>query len=233
MHASEIPAAVLERANATRGAAQPIEVIPAKTAHVVIDLQVGFMAPKALVEVPVARAIVPQVNRIAAAVRAVGALNVFVRFTADPTEPQYWGSMYDRMSAYMRETFIAAFKAGGEQHALWPGLDVRAEDRIVDKTRYSAFIPGTCNLHELLQSRGVDTLIVTGTVTNCCCESTVRDAMQMGYKVLFVQDGNATFDDATHNATLANMVGLFFADVCTADEAITRLTQRTVDRSAT
>jgi ureidoacrylate peracid hydrolase len=116
-------------------------------------------------------------------VRAAGALNVFVRFTADPTEPQYWGSMYDRMSAHMRETFIAAFKAGSEQHALWPRLDVRAEDRIVDKTRYSAFIPGTCDLHELLQARGLDTLIVTGTVTNCCCESTARDAMQMGYKV--------------------------------------------------
>jgi ureidoacrylate peracid hydrolase len=60
MHASEIPAAVLERANATRGDTKSIEIIPAKTAHVVIDLQVGFMAPTALVEVPAARAIVPR-----------------------------------------------------------------------------------------------------------------------------------------------------------------------------
>jgi ureidoacrylate peracid hydrolase len=47
--------------------------------------------------------------------------------------------------------------------------------------------------------------------------------MQMGYKVLFVQDGNAAFDDATHNATLANLAGLFFAEVVTAETVIARL----------
>jgi ureidoacrylate peracid hydrolase len=99
---------------------------------------------------------------------------------------------------------------------------VQAEDWIVDKTRLSAFIPGTCDLHAMLQAKGIDTLIVTGTLTNACCESTVRDAMQMGYKVLFVQDGNATWDDETHNATLGNMA-MIFAEVVTADHAIARL----------
>jgi ureidoacrylate peracid hydrolase len=102
-------------------------------------------------------------------------------------------------------------------------LDVRSDDWVIDKTRFSAFVQSTCKLHERLQARGIDTLIVTGTVTNCCCESTVRDAMQLGYKVLFIQDANAAHDDASHNATLANMVGLFFAEVCTADSAIARL----------
>jgi nicotinamidase-related amidase len=47
----------------------------------------------------------------------------------------------------------------------------------------------------------------------------MRDAMQMGYRVLFVQDGNTTQGDAVHNASLANMV--LFGNVVTADEAIT------------
>lgn len=224
MHISEIPAGILERAVATRGGDDtPILADPARTAHLVIDLQVGFMAPGAIVEVPVAREIVPQVNRLAAAVRSAGALNVFVRFTFEPTEPLYWGSLYERMTPEARAALTSAFTAGAEQHALWPELEVQPQDWTVNKTRFSAFIPGTCTLHDSLKARGIDTLIVTGTVTNCCCESTVRDAMQLGYKVLFVQDGNATFDDAAHNATLANMVGLFFADVVSTDEAIARL----------
>jgi ureidoacrylate peracid hydrolase len=131
--------------------------------------------------------------------------------------------MYDPMTDEARATFAREFGAGGHAHALWPTLDIAPSDLIVDKTRFSAFIPGTSALDALLRARGVDTLIVTGTVTNCCCESTVRDAMQMGYKVLFVQDGNATFDDVTHNATLANLAGLFFAEVVTAETVIARL----------
>jgi nicotinamidase-related amidase len=103
----------------------------------------------------------------------------------------------------------------------WPGLDIQPEDWIVPKTRWSAFIPDTCDLDSLLRKKGIKTLIVTGTTTNICCESTMRDAMQMGYNVLFVQDGNATRGDTVHNASLANM--LLFGDVVTADEAIARI----------
>jgi ureidoacrylate peracid hydrolase len=80
-------------------------------------------------------------------------------------------------------------------------------------------VPGTCKLHELLQARGIDTLIVTGTLTNCCSESTARDAMQQNYKIIFIADGNAALSDAEHNATLCNMVALF-ADVMTTEEVV-------------
>lgn len=83
-------------------------------------------------------------------------------------------------------------------------------------------IPGTCDLHQVLQDRQIDTLIVTGTLTNCCCESTARDAMQLNYKVVFVSDANAALSDAEHNATLNNMCALF-ADVMSTAELITAL----------
>jgi nicotinamidase-related amidase len=70
-------------------------------------------------------------------------------------------------------------------------------------------MPGSSDLDDILQMCGIDTLIITGTATNVCCESTARDAMQMNYKVIFVADGNATNTDAEHNATLNNMVRLF------------------------
>src|ERR1700722_19722789 len=61
LHTSEIPTATLERMNARRGGPKPTIADPAKTAHIVIDLQVGFLAAGAISEVPVAREIVPNV----------------------------------------------------------------------------------------------------------------------------------------------------------------------------
>ncbi len=232
MHASEIPPHVRARVAAMLGDRPPAAIDPRRTAHVVVDLQVGFMEPGGLVEVPVAREIVPQVNAISRALRAAGGVNAFIRFTVDLDEPQYWAPMYDPMPDDYRATFAREFGAGGHAHALWPELDIAPSDLIVDKTRFSAFIPGTCDLDAMLKARGIDTLIVTGTVTNCCCESTVRDAMQMGYRVLFVQDGNAAFDDASHNATLASLAGLMFAEVVTAEAAIARLGAAPAERAA-
>lgn len=221
MHHSFIPAEAIDRVAWMRGGHHKIKIDPARTAHVVIDLQVGFMGEGSLLEVPTARDVVHNVNRVSQALRSAGGAVTYVQFKFDPDEPHRWGSHYDRMTSDAVERMQAAFSVGAEQHALWPGLDVQPEDLVVPKTRWSAFIPGTCDLDSLLRARGIDTLIVTGTTTNICCESTMRDAMQMGYNVLFVQDGNATRGDEVHNASLANM--LFFGDVVTADEAIARI----------
>jgi ureidoacrylate peracid hydrolase len=223
MHNSYIAPEVMERVVTFRGLGNDIVVDPAKTAHVIVDLQVGFMNEGALVEVPAARSIVDNVNGISQALRAAGGTVIYIQFKFDADEPHYWNSLYGRMTPEAVNQMKAAFSFGAEQYALYPSLDVQPEDLIVPKTRFSAFIPGTCELDSILKARGIDTLIVTGTLTNCCCESTVRDAMQMGYKILFVQDGNASQSDEEHNATLANMAGLFFADVVTADDAIARI----------
>lgn len=221
MHQSYISAEALRRVTWMRGGHQKIKIDPAKTAHVVIDLQAGFMGEGALLEVPIARGIVENVNRLSRTLRSAKGTITYLQYTFDADEPHYWGSHYDRMTPDALERMRAAFTAGAKQHALWSDLDVQPEDLVVPKTRWSAFIPGTCDLDSLLKARGIDTLIVTGTTTNCCCESTMRDAMQMGYRVLFVQDGNATRGDAVHNASLENM--LLFGDVVTTNEAIARI----------
>jgi ureidoacrylate peracid hydrolase len=117
---------------------------------------------------------------------------------------------------------FAAFAEGSYGHALWSDLEVLPADVPVNKRRFSAFVPGSSNLHELLQARNIDTLIITGTATNVCCESTARDAMMMNYKVIFVADGTATYNDEEHNATLGIMLAMF-ADVMTTDEVVARL----------
>ena len=65
-------------------------------------------------------------------------------------------------------------------------------------------------------------MIVTGTVTNTCCESTARDAMMLNYKTVMVSDANAAASDEEHNASLANILRIF-GDVMSTDEVIERL----------
>lgn len=226
MHKIDIPAASKQRVLDWCGREHIFaDIDPKKTAHIIVDLQDGFMAPGAAVELPEAREIVPNVNRITAAVRANGGLNVFVRYLIDPTARVEWSRWFTKfMTPERTKRMEKAFARGGDGFELWAGLDVTTDDLIVDKTRFGAFVPGASNLHEILQARGIETLIITGTATNVCCESTARDAMQMNYQVIFVADGNAASDDATHNATLSAMMALF-ADVMTTDEVVSCLAQ--------
>jgi ureidoacrylate peracid hydrolase len=112
-----------------------------------------------------------------------------------------------------------AFTPGDFGHALYPSLEVRPGDITVHKTRFSAFIQGASDLDAMLRARGIDTLIIVGTATNVCCESTARDAMMLNYKVFFVSDANACRTDEEHNATLAILM-VMFADVRSTDETI-------------
>lgn len=220
MHKVDLPEHIIERSRLLRGERDMVfgTIDPLRTAHVVVDLQNGFMLPGAPVEVPKAREIVGNVNLISETLRAAGGLVVYLRYTSDPDEPQDWTAWYQGLLSKERaEEQRTAFAIGAKHHALFDDLDVRDTDLVVDKTRFSAFVPGTCDLDDVLQARGIDTLIITGTLTNCCCESTARDANQRNYKVIFVTDGNATHTDAEHNATLCNM-GTIFADLQSTDQ---------------
>jgi ureidoacrylate peracid hydrolase len=178
------------------------------------------MAPGAVAEIAEAREIVPAVNRISAAVRAGGGLVVYIQNTFDAEAIRGWSTYFEHFcSPSRRARMIEAFSPGSEGHALWPGLEVLAGDLKVWKRRFGAFAPGASDLHAVLRARGVDTLIITGTASQVCCESTARDAMMMNYKVFFVADGNATFTDAEHNATLTAMA-YTFCDVVDSDAVI-------------
>ena len=93
------------------------------------------------------------------------------------------------------------------------------DDLTVEKKRFSAFIQGSSNLAEVLRERGIDTVLITGTVTGVCCESTARDAMMLNFKTIMITDGNAAMTDEDHNASLAGFY-LTFGDVMSTDKAI-------------
>ena len=232
MHRIAIPQAAIDRVLKRRKSLHVFaDLDPSRTAHVVVDLQNGFMAPGQPAEVPFAREIVPNVNRISAALREAGGLVIYIQNTIDATAKQAWSNWFAYMSGESRrEAMEAAFAEGSCGHSLWPGLDVQPADLKVKKNRFGAFVPGSSDLHSVLQAHDIDTLIITGTATNVCCESTARDAMMMNYKVIFVSDGTATYNDDEHNATLGIMAAMF-ADVMSTDEVVGCLS-RTVRQAA-
>ena len=84
MHKNAIYPSVIERIEQRRGGMRVFDRLNCKhTAHIVVDLQNGFMAPGAVAEIAEAREIVPAVNRISAAVRAGGGLVVYIQNTFD------------------------------------------------------------------------------------------------------------------------------------------------------
>jgi ureidoacrylate peracid hydrolase len=228
MHQVSIPQDVIDRIMQQRGRLNRYDGLdPAKTALVVIDLQNVFMLPGMPVEVPTAREIVPNVNRLADATRAAGGTVVWVRMNLEG-ERENWSVFF--LGDRRRET-MDELGPGSHGYALHADLDVKPADLVVDKRRYSAFIQGSSDIDAKLRARGIDTLLIVGTLTNVCCESTARDAMMLNYKVFFLSDANAANSDADHNATLAT-VQRVFGDVVTTDEAIGLLQQSGAARVA-
>lgn len=226
MHVSRISPDILEASRRRRGGDHIfLDLDPRRTAHLVIDLQNGFMREGAPAWVPNAARIVPNVNMISRTLRAAGGYNVFLRFTCDDHESRSWSVVDQYLTKERRDVFRQAFLRGSEDWKLSDALDRADGDLILDKTRYSAFIQDTCSLHAALVARGVDTIIITGTMSNCCCESTARDGMQLNYRVVFVEDANAALSDELHNGTLNNMASLF-ADVMPTELVVRQLASR-------
>ena len=92
----------------------------------------------------------------------------------------------------------------------------------MSKKRFSPFIVGSSDLHDQLKVLRVENLIVAGTATNMCSESTARDAMMLDYKVVMVEDANAARYDDDHLAGLTSFYQSF-GDVRTTDATIAML----------
>lgn len=221
MHSSDLPREIVERLQRRRGRLHVFERIePARSALVVIDMQHSFVAPEAASAVPAAREVVPNINRLAAALRAAGGKVAWVQATYTRAGPGYWPLFFDYMvSPEMSARILAGLTAGAPGHALWHELDVQPADLRVTKNRYSAFFPGASELPERLKAGNVDTVLIAGTMTNVCCEASARDAMASGFKTIVVADANAARSEAEHVAALATLAQ-FVGDVRRTDEVI-------------
>ncbi len=118
-----------------------------------------------------------------------------------------------------------------------PGNDFKPQvapgprERIVEKTTNSAFIGTT--LEADLRAAGIDTLIITGVITNNSVEATARMAGNLGFNTIVVADATATFArpdfnnilhsaEEVHAMSLANLQGEY-ATILTTSEVLAAL----------
>ncbi|MGD9106727.1 MAG: isochorismatase family protein [Desulfobacterales bacterium] len=159
---------------------------PRRCALLVIDMQQYFFS--------IATPILGNVLSIIEACRSKGVRIIFTRHGhRDVSEDggmlvEWWGDQIDH---------------GSKDWELIEALKPSDTDIIIDKTRYSVFHGTGC--HEILKSQQIDEIIIAGVMTNCCCETTARDAFVRDYRVFFVSDATATVNDELHIASLKNL----------------------------
>ena len=198
------------------------DVRPERTAFVVVDMQNVFVAEGALIEVPMARTIIPNINRAATVCRDLGVPVIWIRLHHPADVSDWWGYFNHFVSAANRQADVAALTGDAEPSRFFPDMDVRDEDFVVVKNRYSCFIAGSSSLERLLRSMGRDTVLLAGTATNICVESTARDGMMLDFQIVLLGDATAAHTDAEHQASI-DVLAEHFADVLTTDEALDEL----------
>lgn len=154
---------------------------PGTTAIFVIDAQREYFDEFRPLYMAHARAILPNLSRLLDAARSTGAIPVIVQHSHEPS-----GSDVGRMADFDPTPL---FVEGTEGVDLVPEMRPTDKDVVIKKTRYSAFVE--TDLDSQLRSRGVDTVVISGLMTNYCCVATARHAHDLDYRVLFVADANA------------------------------------------
>jgi len=221
MHDFTMPQWAIDRVMERRGKLHIFDDInPQKTALIVVDLQNGFMVPEHTPS-PVKTSIgtVPNVNRLAAALRETGGKVVWIKNTINETNLDEWSNWFAIGKPDMVKQRVDTFRAGAPGHDIYPDLEVLPEDEIVLKYRFSAFLQDSSDLKALLRSQGYDTVLITGTVTNVCCESSARDAMMQNFRTIMVSDCNSAHTDHEHTATLSAFYAIF-GDVMDTDMVV-------------
>ena len=205
-------------------------IIPEKTAMIVVDMQNDFVQEGAPIEIPRARTMVPRLNRLLDVCRRHQIPVIYIHHVIRGGDIDA-GRLADHHEAIRHNHAIIA---GTPNVEIYEGLNPQPGDLVVAKPRYSAFY-GT-DLEAILRSKGIDSLIIGGTVTHVCCESTTRDAFSRDYKVIFLSDGNAAGDlpDLGFGPVSAEeiqkvvltVLAMCFAQVASIDEVIAEIAQR-------
>ncbi len=93
-------------------------------------------------------------------------------------------------------------------------------DIVIKKIRFSSFF--NTDLESTLRCLGVDTVIIVGTVTDCCISTTAFDAFQRDFKTIVLSDSTVARDEETHKVTLRTIARLV-GEVTITENIIKRL----------
>jgi nicotinamidase-related amidase len=176
------------------------------SALIVVDMQEFFLNPASPTFTCGGEAIIPNVQSLIAAFRKKGRPVIFTRHVHHPSGMDvgimgWWWDGMCREGTPESEVHNALAPLQGEKQIL--------------KHRYSAFYD--TDLETILRCQGVKDLVVSGIMTNMCCESTARDAYYRDYRVFFPADGTGSVIEEMHIASLLNLAFGFAHINTTAD----------------
>lgn len=190
---------------------------PRRSALIVIDMQNAFVAEGAPFETPGARAMIPLLERL---IRFAREHRVPIVWTQSDHRPPYGGLMLRRFPVIREQRVLWQGEPSFDMYPHMPQPQEGPHEYRIVKHKFDAFFE--TDLDAILRYHHVDTVIIVGTATNACCESTARSAFMRDYYVAFPSDANATFDEAMHQATLKN-IDLFFGRVMSTEELLVEM----------
>ncbi len=172
-----------------------------KCVLMVIDMQNDFVQEGAVMQVKEAKKQVPKIKKLIELCRK---LTVPVIYTVHITDPKY--CPLEILSFPQLKN--SGMRKGTDGIRVIDDLAPSPDEIVLHKRRFSAFYQ--TDLEIILKNiksclSPADTIIICGTVTNICCESTARDAFFRDYKVVFGTDICSADDEAAHKAALKNM----------------------------
>ena len=171
---------------------------PAKCALLVIDMQQYFQSIAS-----------PIIGNVISIVEACRSRNMRIIFT------RHGHSDISKDGSMLYKWWGDFIQYGSKDWELIKAIQPGDYDAVLDKNRYSAFHGTT--LDKSLQSIKIEELIITGVLTNCCCETTARDAFVRDYRVFFAGDATATANEELHLASLKNLA-FGFAHILSTDQ---------------
>jgi len=188
-----------------------LELRPDRAALLVIDMQRFFIDPEGPAFTCGAATVLPNVARLVSAFRRANRPVVFTRHVHHPA----------RLDAGIMEWWWEGMCVeGSPESEIHPDLAPRDNEKVVLKHRYSAFFD--TDLATVLRCLKVEDLIICGTMTNMCCESTARDAYYRDYRVFFPADANGAINEEMHVAGLLSLA-YGFACITTTERILAPL----------
>jgi ureidoacrylate peracid hydrolase len=191
---------------------------PKKAALLVIDMQNDFINKGSMVYTPMAEAIVPNLKKLVSTCRKA---KIPVIYTAHVhQDPKVDGGMTAQWWPELKDKKVLV--AGSKGAKIYSEIAPKPNEKVIYKHRYSAFY--NTDLEIVLRGLGVTDLIISGVMTNICCESTTRDAFFRDFRIFFLADGTGSIADDLHLGTL-RALAYAFAYVTTVKEILRSISQ--------
>ena len=169
----------------------------------------------------ITRTVVPNIERLLNAFRLSQNRNPVIYFTVGPFRPDSADyGLARRRDLQEGQSYV--YPAGTVEHQILPRLRPQRGEVVLNKITTSAF--NSTGVDRILRNLDVNALVFVGAATNVCVESTLRDAYDLGYSCVLVEDACASFTRDAHEGTVAN-VRRTFGRVVKTDDVVALLDQ--------